>query len=260
VPDAAAGRTTPDLIAAPGRLAVIGLESVGGAVAGTPDGLERLWTPHRMLYVTGAEKPESGYDSAEGCPFCRAPERPVEDGLVVARGERVYAVLNLYPYNPGHLMICPYRHVADYTDLDDTETVEFSQFTQAAMRVIRRVSAPHGFNLGVNQGHVAGAGIAAHLHQHVVPRWGGDTNFMPIISRTKSIPQLLADTRLLLAKAWEEIAPSAAAVEPSPRRRPRPAKAAPRKATGTTKATASTAASTKGAKTVKRTRRSPAKR
>ena len=96
-------------------------------------------------------------------------------------GTLVYAVLNLYPYNPGHLMVCPYRHVADYTDLDEAETVELGRFTQTAMRVIRRVSGPHGFNLGMNQGHVAGAGIAAHLHQHVVPRWGGDTNFMPVI-------------------------------------------------------------------------------
>jgi ATP adenylyltransferase len=223
-------------------------------VTGTPDGLERLWTPHRMLYVTGAEKPESGYDSATTCPFCQAPDRPVEDGLVVARGERVYAVLNLYPYNPGHLMICPYRHVADYTDLDDAETIEFGQFTQTAMRVIRRVSAPHGFNLGMNQGRVSGAGIAAHLHQHVVPRWGGDTNFMPIIARTKAIPQLLADTRLLLAKAWEEFAPSSAA-EPSPRRRTRAAKAVPPKATG-----AKAAASTKATKAAKRTPRSPVKR
>ena len=223
-------------------------------MAGTPDGLERLWTPHRMLYVTGAEKPGSGYESTATCPFCQAPDRPVEDGLVVARGERVYAVLNLYPYNPGHLMICPYRHVPDYTDLDEAETVEFGQFTQAAMRVIRRVSAPHGFNLGMNQGHVAGAGIAAHLHQHVVPRWGGDTNFMPIIARTKAIPQLLADTRLLLAKAWEELA-EPPTVGPAPRANARPArksaakKAVPKKATP----------SAKPSRAAKRTPRSPDK-
>jgi ATP adenylyltransferase len=122
--------------------------------------------------------------------------------LVVARGELVFAVLNLYPYNPGHLMVCPYRHVADYTDLTEEETVEVAAFTRTAMRVIRVVSSPHGFNLGMNQGAVAGAGIAAHLHQHIVPRWGGDANFMPVIGRTKVLPQLLADTRLMLAKAW----------------------------------------------------------
>ena len=103
-----------------------------------------------------------------------------------------YAVLNLYPYNAGHLMVCPYRHVADYTELTDDETAEIGELTQQAMRRCARSSAPHGFNIGMNQGRVAGAGIAAHLHQHVVPRWGGDTNFMPVVARTKVLPQLLA--------------------------------------------------------------------
>jgi len=111
-------------------------------------------------------------------------------------------VLNLYPYSPGHLMVCPYRHVADYTDLDDAETAEIAAFTKAAMRTVRSVSGAHGFNLGMNQGAVAGAGIAAHLHQHVVPRWGGDQNFMPIIGRTKTLAELLGETRRLLADAW----------------------------------------------------------
>jgi ATP adenylyltransferase len=171
-------------------------------VAGVPDELDRLWTPHRIAYVTGEAQPAAGYDAPSRCPFCLAPQRPPDEGLVVARGRTVFAVLNLYPYNPGHLMVCPYRHVADYTDLDEAETAEFGQFTQNAMRVIRKVSGAHGFNVGINQGHVAGAGIAAHLHQHVVPRWGGDTNFMPVIGRTKTVPQLLTDTRALLAKAW----------------------------------------------------------
>ena len=166
------------------------------------DGLERLWTPHRMTYISGQDRPAQGYEVPSGCPFCIAPEREGAESLVVARGERVYAVLNLYPYNPGHLLICPYRHVADYTDLDREETAELAAFTQTAMRVIRQVSKAHGFNLGMNQGAVAGAGISAHLHQHVVPRWGGDSNFMPIIARTKVLPQLLSDTRDLLAKAW----------------------------------------------------------
>ena len=165
----------------------------------TPDDLERLWTPHRMTYISGAEKPAEGYDEPAGCPFCVAPKT---GDLVVKKGETVFAVLNLYPYNPGHLMVCPYRHVADYTDLDPAETVELAEFTQSAMRVMRAVSSPHGFNLGMNQGSVAGAGIAAHLHQHVVPRWGGDTNFMPVVGRTKVLPQLLSDTRQLLADCW----------------------------------------------------------
>jgi ATP adenylyltransferase len=157
-----------------------------------------------MAYVTGSDRSE-GYEKPAGCPFCRAPDLPEGENLVLARGEQVYAVLNLYPYNPGHLMVVPYRHVADYPDLTGAETVELSRVTQTAMRVIRSVSNPHGFNIGMNQGGVAGAGIAAHLHQHVVPRWGGDANFMPVIGRTKVLPQLLGDTRDLLAKAWAEI-------------------------------------------------------
>jgi ATP adenylyltransferase len=171
-----------------------------------PDGLERLWTPHRMTYISGEDRPEGGYDSPAGCPFCVAPGRTEPESLVVARGARVYAVLNLYPYNPGHLLICPYRHVADYTGLDEDETVELAAFTRKAMRVVRHTSSPHGFNIGMNQGSVAGAGIAAHLHQHLVPRWGGDANFMSVIGRTKVLPQLLGDTRELLAKAWPDVA------------------------------------------------------
>jgi len=173
---------------------------------GDPDGLERLWTPHRMTYISGQTRPEGGYEKPAGCPFCLAPQRADEDNLVVARGVQVFALLNLYPYNPGHLLVCPYRHVADYTELDDAETAELAAFTRRAMRVVRHTSSPHGFNIGMNQGAVAGAGIAAHLHQHVVPRWGGDANFMPVIGRTKVLPQLLGDTRSMLAKAWPEVA------------------------------------------------------
>jgi ATP adenylyltransferase len=166
------------------------------------DELERLWTPHRMAYLTGEDRPAGGYDQPGACPFCTAPQAEPAASLVVATGEQVYAVLNRYPYNPGHLMICPYRHVGDYPELAVLETNELAAFTQTAMRVIRQVSGAHGFNIGMNQGHVAGAGIAAHLHQHIVPRWGGDTNFMPVIGRTKVLPQLLIDTRDLLSKAW----------------------------------------------------------
>ena len=171
-----------------------------GAFAGEPDAFGRLWTPHRLAYIRGENKPTS--DDGDECPFCAAPDRSDEQGLIVARGQRVYAVLNLYPYNSGHLMTVPYRHVADYPDLDDAETLELAQFTQRAMQVLSGVMGPHGFNLGINQGHVAGAGIAAHLHQHVVPRWGGDTNFMPIVGRTRVLPELLADARAQIADAW----------------------------------------------------------
>jgi len=168
--------------------------------AGGNDGFERLWTPHRMAYLGGESKPA---DDSEGqCPFCQAPGREDAQGLIVHRGSSAYVVLNLYPYNPGHLMVCPYRHVSSYVDLTDDETAEVASLTQSAVRVITAVSHPHGFNLGMNQGAVAGAGIAAHLHQHVVPRWGGDSNFLPIIARTKAVPILLADTRDQLAAAW----------------------------------------------------------
>jgi len=165
------------------------------------DSWDRLYTPHRMVYLRGEGKPDD-HAAGEQCPFCRAPGLPVDQGLVFARGEEVYGVLNLYPYNSGHLMICPYRHVADYTELTPSEVAELGAFTQKAMSVVREVAGAHGFNIGMNQGSVSGAGIAGHLHQHVVPRWGGDSNFMPIIGGTKVIPQLLNDTRDLLADAW----------------------------------------------------------
>lgn len=167
---------------------------------GAPDGFARLWTPHRMAYVTAGDRAVP--DGAPTCPFCRIPSLDDVSGLVVARGQRIYAVLNLFPYNPGHLMVVPYRHIADYTDLEPAEMVEVGEFTAHAMTVLRKVSGPHGFNIGINAGESAGAGIAAHLHQHVVPRWGGDANFMPVLGATKVLPQLLADTRALLAAAW----------------------------------------------------------
>ena len=173
--------------------------------AGVPDALQRLWTPHRMAYIKGENKPDGG--DSDGCPFCRLLEsgKPDSETLIVARGELVFAILNLYPYNPGHLMVLPYRHVADYTDLTEEETAAVAEYTRTAMRVIRHVSAPHGFNIGLNQGAIAGAGIADHLHQHVVPRWGGDANFMPVIGHTKVLPQLLGETQQLISEAWQKI-------------------------------------------------------
>jgi ATP adenylyltransferase len=171
--------------------------------AGVPDAFQRLWTPHRMAYIQGENKP-TGPGAGDGCPFCSVPSGSDEDGLIVRRGEHVYAVLNLYPYNSGHLMVVPYRHVADYTELDEAETAELAALTKQAMTTLRVASAAQGFNIGMNQGDVAGAGIAAHLHQHVVPRWSGDMNFMPVVGHTKVLPQLLADTRKMLADAWEQ--------------------------------------------------------
>jgi ATP adenylyltransferase len=170
--------------------------------AGIPDGFQRLWMPHRLAYIKGEGKPET--DGGDDCPFDRIPKLSDADGLIVARGTLVYAVLNKYPYNAGHLMVVPYRHIADYTELDPDETAELASFTKRAMTALRAASGAHGFNIGMNMGPVAGAGIAAHLHQHVVPRWGGDNNFMPVIGQTRVLPQLLADTRTLLAEAWPD--------------------------------------------------------
>jgi ATP adenylyltransferase len=167
---------------------------------GQPDHLQRLWTPYRMTYI--AESPMKG--GAESEPFTDIPTMSDEDGLVVARGELVYAVLNLYPYNPGHLMVVPYRRVSELEELTVEESAELMAFTQKAIRVIKQVSRPHGFNVGLNLGRSAGGSLAEHLHLHVVPRWGGDANFITIVSGSKIIPQLLRDTRQLLAKAWEE--------------------------------------------------------
>ena len=167
---------------------------------GQPDMLERLWTPYRMAYIRGENKPADA--SAAQCPFCRIPTLPDDEGLVVARGELAFVVLNLYPYAPGHVMVCPYRHIAEYTETTEAEAAEMAALTKRAVAALRVVSRPAGFNIGMNQGEAGGAGIAAHLHQHVVPRWVGDQNFMPVIGQTKTLPELLGETRQLLAEAW----------------------------------------------------------
>ncbi len=189
VPDASSGERRPERRE--------GAMEIPADIA--PDGLQRLWMPHRMAYIKGEGKPPEGSDE---CVFCEIPKLSDADGLIVARGSDVYAVLNLYPYNSGHLMVVPYRHVADYTDLEPAETAELADFTKHSMTALRSASQAQGFNIGMNMGSVAGAGIASHLHQHVVPRWGGDANFMPVVGRTKVLPQLLADTRVILADAW----------------------------------------------------------
>ena len=168
-------------------------------LAGVPDAFQRLWTPHRMAYIKGGQQQ---FKNQDDCPFCVAPARSDEESLIVYRGRTCFVVLNLFPYNPGHLLVCPYRHVPDYTDITVEETAEMSELTQTAMRVLRKVANPSGFNLGMNQGVTGGAGIAVHLHQHVVPRWGGDGNFFPIIAQTKAITQTLDEVRQQVADAW----------------------------------------------------------
>ncbi len=172
-------------------------EPVEQSGAGLQDAFARLYTPHRMAYIKG--------EGPQGCPFCDIPALSDEAGLVVARGQGAYAVLNLYPYNAGHLMLVPFRHVASYDELTSDEATEVATMTQHALRALRHATGAQGFNVGMNLGVVGGAGIAAHLHQHVVPRWGGDTNFMPVVGHTRVLPQLLPDTRDLLARAWSEV-------------------------------------------------------
>lgn len=168
--------------------------------AGDPDRLQRLWTPHRMNYIV--ESPKFGGSSGSSQPFTDIPTMSDEDGLVVARGKLVYAVLNLYPYNPGHLMVVPYRQVSELEDLTEAESAELMSFTQKAIRVIKAVSHPDAFNVGLNLGRSAGGSLAEHLHMHVVPRWSGDANFITVVGHTKVVPQLLRDTRELLAQEW----------------------------------------------------------
>lgn len=170
-------------------------------LAGVPDSFQRLWTPYRMAYI---KRGQSQVTNEDDCPFCTGPQRSDEESLIVHRGKTAFVVLNLFPYNSGHLLVCPYRHVPDYTDITVEETAEMGALAQQAMRVLRAVAKPTGFNLGMNQGVSGGAGIAAHLHQHVVPRWSGDGNFFPIIAQTKAIPAVLGDVRQDIADAWAD--------------------------------------------------------
>ncbi len=166
-------------------------------LAGVPDAFQRLWTPHRMAYIQAGPDPLRA-----ACPFCAAPEMADEEGLIVARGRTAYVLLNLFPYNSGHLLVCPYRHIATYDQATEEEVAEIGALTQQGMRVLREVARCDGFNIGMNQGSVAGAGVDEHLHQHIVPRWASDANFFPIIAKTKALPQLLGEVREAVASAW----------------------------------------------------------
>ncbi|MEV8369266.1 HIT domain-containing protein [Microbacterium sp. NPDC064584] len=169
-------------------------------LAGVPDQFQRLWTPHRMAYIQAGPQP-----LRDACPFCAAPEKSDEDGLIVHRGRSAYVLLNLFPYNSGHLLVCPYRHIGQYDEASAEEVAEIGALTQTGMRVLREVSRCDGFNIGMNQGAVAGAGVDEHLHQHIVPRWSADANFFPIIARTKALPQLLGEVRRAVAEAWPTV-------------------------------------------------------
>ena len=168
-----------------------------GTFAAAPDGFDRLWTPHRLVYIQSGQQPPD-----HECPFCEAPKKSDQDALIVHRGELAFVLLNLFPYNSGHLLVCPYRHVDTYEKATSAEVAEIASLTQRAMVVLREAGNAQGFNIGLNQGEVAGAGIAGHLHQHVVPRWPNDANFFPIIAQTKALPMLLGEVRQSLAEAW----------------------------------------------------------
>ena len=160
---------------------------------------QRLWAPWRLAYVKDAAK-----DSAVDCIFCAKPaEDDDEANLIVHRGERCFVILNLFPYTNGHLMVAPYDHVASLAELDSDTTAEMMALAQRAISVLEDAYAPHGYNVGFNQGRVAGAGVEHHIHMHVVPRWGGDTNFMPVIGDTRVMPQSLADSYQALKGTFE---------------------------------------------------------
>ncbi|MEX0868144.1 MAG: HIT domain-containing protein [Nitriliruptoraceae bacterium] len=162
------------------------------------DDLQRLWAPWRSGYVVGG-------DPIDGCPFCVLPARGASrdrESLILHRGKRVYVIFNAYPYNPGHLMVVPFAHVDDVGGLDDETNRELWTLTTRCVAVVRDRLSAEGVNVGMNLGAAAGAGIAAHVHQHVVPRWRGDTNFMSVVASTRVLPQALASTYDALADAF----------------------------------------------------------
>jgi len=157
---------------------------------------KQLWAPWRLEYIKRA-------DEADGCFLCAAAAGgDDEELLVVHRGARAFVVLNRFPYSSGHLMIAPARHVGELEALDDDEVAELHALLVAGIGALRAVYGPHAFNVGWNLGRVAGGSVADHLHEHVVPRWAGDTNFMPVLADVKVLPEHLVETRRKLAEAW----------------------------------------------------------
>jgi ATP adenylyltransferase len=160
--------------------------------------MEQLWAPWRMTYIRGELE-----GAEKGCVFC-LPEDRGDDGrrLVLCRGETAFVILNKYPYTNGHLMVAPYRHVSDTGRLAEGEVLEMHRLLVLAQEVLREISAPQGFNVGMNLGRIAGAGIEDHLHLHLVPRWSGDTNFMPVFADVRVIPQHLEETYQILRQGF----------------------------------------------------------
>jgi ATP adenylyltransferase len=157
--------------------------------------MERLWAPWRLEYIEQA-------DAEQGCIFCRALEGDDEEGLVVNRGREAFVLLNRFPYASGHLMVAPSRHVGEFSELGDGEVLEVHRLAGQGMGALAQLYGPQGFNVGWNLGRIAGAGVVDHVHMHVVPRWAGDTNFMPVLADVKVLPEHLAETRRRLAEIW----------------------------------------------------------
>jgi ATP adenylyltransferase len=154
-----------------------------------------LWAPWRLEYIQQA-------DEQEGCIFCRAAEGEDEASLVVRRGREAFVLLNKFPYASGHLMVAPYRHVGEFSELGDGEAIEVHRLAGQGMGALAQLYGPQGFNLGWNLGRIAGAGVTDHVHLHLVPRWAGDTNFMPVLADVKVLPEHLAETQRKLAEVW----------------------------------------------------------
>ncbi|MBA3717196.1 MAG: HIT domain-containing protein [Actinobacteria bacterium] len=158
----------------------------------------QLWAPWRLEYIQTA-------DEQDECLFCTAPAGPDEDMLVVHRGRKAFVLLNKFPYASGHLMVAPYRHVGDFAELEDEEALEIHRLAGQGIGALAQTYAPQGFNAGWNLGRIAGAGVVDHVHLHVVPRWAGDTNFMPVLADVKVLPEHLIESRRKLAKAWPRV-------------------------------------------------------
>jgi ATP adenylyltransferase len=153
--------------------------------------VERIWSPWRMAYIQAAK--EQGEDG--GCIFCDLPaEGDDARTMILARGQLAFVIVNSFPYNPGHLMVAPFRHVGAFTSLEAAELAEVDALVARSIRALEQEMKPHGYNLGMNLGRVAGAGIPDHVHWHLVPRWNGDTNFMPVVGQTRVLPELLEET------------------------------------------------------------------
>jgi ATP adenylyltransferase len=160
---------------------------------------ERIWAPWRLEYVKGASE-----GAGTECIFCTKPEADDDEAnLIVHRGELCFVILNLFPYTNGHLMVAPYEHLATLPELDPPTVAELMALSQRAMTVLERTYEPHGYNVGFNQGRVAGAGVEHHIHMHVVPRWGGDTNFMPVLADTRVMPQSLEESYRALRGSFD---------------------------------------------------------